>query len=208
MLQLINSRLANIKVAYDGGEFTPDSEPDDEPDDEPNDDNSGNFNGDFNFDIDHESLTGLLGGNSDGHYHLTGEELIRLAEYPNFSQIKHENLPDLQGGDSEGHYHLDNDELKKLHVLIDTFFPDGSEVVIIKPVAPDNSPSGDSGGGSGNGSGDNSGEGSGGINYGLPSGKAPDWQINLLPHGMQACTNSAKMYYGSFPDSKGITHMF
>ena len=220
VLKLINSRLERIKVAYDGGEIddiTPnyDEPPDDDnPDDDTGevDDNQNldtdDSHGDFSVISNHEDLEGLLGGHSHGHFHLTEDELIKLAGYPEFSQIKHENMPDLLGGDSNGHLHLTVDELKKLRLMIAAFFPDGSDSVIIKPAAPvtpdgDDSGGGGSGGGTGGGTDDDN-----NGNFGLPSANPPGWSMKIFPGGYEAHPNSGKLFYGSPPMSKGYSGLF
>ena len=180
---IIDNRLQELTINYDGGNLNTDDEPaDDEPQPltpvpvEPSD-------------IDHERLSGLLGGNSDGHFHVSQDELLKLASYPEFSQIKHELLPDLLGGDESGHFHLNDNELKKLRIMIQVFFPDGDDNLIIKPVShndPDNpdTPSEDF---------DPFG--------GLPSGNPPAWELRMLPSDYTCYSNSSKMYYGKHPNS-------
>ena len=72
--------------------------------------------------IDHEKLNNLLGGNEEGHYHLTNDELTRLQKLlflflPNnevYPVIDHEKLNNLLGGNKNGHYHLTLELLNKL----------------------------------------------------------------------------------------------
>ena len=80
-------------------------------------------------DLNHEELEGLLGGNASGHYHLTNEELQKLAKlllllYPNGSEtypiVDHEKLSNLLGGASAGHYHLTSAQLTKLNNMPST----------------------------------------------------------------------------------------
>ena len=79
VIQLLNSRLTGLKFKYDGGEITLDDDyTDDEDyyDDNPPQDSD---QGDFTFETEHELLKGLLGGNSEGHYHLTADELTKIV---------------------------------------------------------------------------------------------------------------------------------
>lgn len=77
--------------------------------------------------LDHEQLSGLLGGEDSGHFHLTNDLLNKLKNIPaegvagpkgdkgdkgepgsdrsGFSG-SHEDLPGLLGGEDNGHYHL------------------------------------------------------------------------------------------------------
>ena len=61
----------------------------------------------------HESLSGLLGGNASGHYHMTAEQLQQLQNLLAGSN-NHEALSGLLGGDASGHHHLTLSELNKL----------------------------------------------------------------------------------------------
>ena len=85
--------------------------------------------------IPHEKLEGLLGGDANGHYHLTAEELAKLNGYPEYAVlnalIRHEGLPDLMGGTAAGHYHLTQEELFKLGKLIEALIPAGQTEVTI-----------------------------------------------------------------------------
>ena len=183
----IDDRLAEINIYYDGGEIN-DNLDDDEHQHEPLPVDEAN--------LDHEKLQNLLGGDANGHFHLTQDELLKVASYPAFSQIKHELLPDLMGGKVGEHFHLDSNQFKKLDILISTFFPDGSDKVIIVPNAPyspdnpdntDNTPD----------------------DYdpygGLPSGTPPDWDIRMLPSNMQAADFGKVFYYGDLLGNGGKT---
>ena len=64
-------------------------------------------------DSNHENLSGLLGGNSSGHYHMTAEQLQQLQNLLAGGN-NHETLSGLLGGDSSGHHHLTLDELNRL----------------------------------------------------------------------------------------------
>ena len=61
----------------------------------------------------HEALSGLLGGNAAGHYHMTAEQLQQLNNLLTGGH-NHEALSGLLGGDASGHHHLTLDELNKL----------------------------------------------------------------------------------------------
>lgn len=170
---IIDERLEEFILNFDGGNIDDDND-DDEPKPvyEPVDESN----------LDHEKLKGLLGGDNNGHFHLTQDELLKVASYPPFSDIKHEILPDLMGGKDGEHFHLDYNELIKLRIMIAAFFPDGSNNIIIKPVTPDNpdnppdefDPYG-----------------------GLPSGTPPGWELHMLPSDMQAADYGKVFYYGS-----------
>ena len=91
--------------------------------------------------IPHERLDELLGGNIDGHYHLTEDELDKLDKLiraliqneqvvlPSGGTEDHEALQNILGGSATGHYHLTYEELDKLGKLIRALIPAG-EVVI------------------------------------------------------------------------------
>ena len=173
---IINDRLQDFILNLDSGNINGDD--DDKPAYEPVDESN----------LNHEKLQKLLGGNSDGHFHLTQDELLKLASYPPFSQIKHETLPDLMGGLDNEHFHLNSNQFRKLDILINTFFPDGSDKVIIVPNAPyspdnpdniDNNPD----------------------DYdpygGLPSGTPPDWELRMLPSNMEAADYGKVFFYGN-----------
>ena len=64
-------------------------------------------------DVNHEKLKGLLGGNENGHYHLTKEQHDRTQDWVR-DGISHEELKRLLGGDTNGHYHLTEELLNKL----------------------------------------------------------------------------------------------
>ena len=85
--------------------------------------------------IPHERLDELLGGNSEGHYHLTEDEIVKLQAYPEREDlnaaIEHEKLPDLQGGSEGKHYHLTDTELAQLKAIIDKFILDEDTEVVI-----------------------------------------------------------------------------
>ena len=99
----------------------------------------------------HEELEGLLGGNADGHYHLTEDEVSNLsklaAAFINSSSgeiilpetgeggegtaiSSHEALQNLLGGDAEGHYHLTEAETENLGKLITALIGANGEVEI------------------------------------------------------------------------------
>ena len=61
----------------------------------------------------HESLSGLLGGNASGHYHMTAEQLQQLNNLLSGGH-NHEALSGLLGGDASGHHHLTLDELNRI----------------------------------------------------------------------------------------------
>ena len=63
--------LKNIKLVIDSGNIDPDA-PEPTPDPTPL----------IPTEIDHEKLGGLLGGNSNGHYHLTEAERTKLQNMP------------------------------------------------------------------------------------------------------------------------------
>ena len=67
----ILKRLSDIEIRIDSGKI---DGGDDEPEPEP-----GHFEP---SDFSHEDLDGLLGGSSEGHYHLTGDELFKLRDIP------------------------------------------------------------------------------------------------------------------------------
>ena len=56
--------------------------------------------------VKHEELKGLLGGDENGHYHLTSKEHEDLSVLKPETEINHENLQGLQGGKQNEHYHL------------------------------------------------------------------------------------------------------
>ena len=61
----------------------------------------------------HENLSGLLGGNPAGHYHMTAEQLQQLNNLLSGGH-NHEALSGLLGGDASGHHHLTLDELNRI----------------------------------------------------------------------------------------------
>ncbi len=74
----------------------------------------------------HESLTNLMGGSSEGHYHLTDNEHDKLSkiieaiisEDSADVEINHEKLAGLLGGsETGGHYHLTEALLERLRTL-------------------------------------------------------------------------------------------
>ena len=79
----------------------------------------------------HETLDNLLGGDTNGHYHLTGEERTKLINLittilsanGNELNIDHETLKNILGGNTDGHYHLTEDELNKLANVIEMLLP-------------------------------------------------------------------------------------
>ena len=72
---------------------------------------------------DHEQLDNLLGGNDDGHYHLTSDEWTKLLKViqdifvieGDEVTLDHEKLANLLGGNANGHYHLTSDERNKIN---------------------------------------------------------------------------------------------
>ena len=97
--------------------------------------------------IPHERLDELLGGNIDGHYHLTEDELDKLDKLiraliqneqvvlPSGGTEDHEALQNILGGSATGHYHLTYEELDKLGKLIRALIPAGE--VVIPPSGTD-----------------------------------------------------------------------
>ena len=85
--------------------------------------------------IPHEELGSLLGGDENGHFHLTAEELAKLNSYPD--SIKHETLPDLQGGAESEHYHLTAEELDKLQNIENMLVNEDDGTVEIPAPIPD-----------------------------------------------------------------------
>ena len=88
--------------------------------------------------IPHELLDELMGGDEDGHYHLTDVELEKLKAMiqtfvpdgeevdPHEGISSHEMLNGLFGGNANGHYHFTSDEWTKLRKVLDKLFPDGA----------------------------------------------------------------------------------
>lgn len=77
--------------------------------------------------LSHEDLQELLGGDENGHYHLTKDQFDKLVEViknifvinPDGTvTLNHEKLSNLLGGDKNGHYHLTKDQSEKLVKLI------------------------------------------------------------------------------------------
>ena len=69
-------------------------------------------------DFNHEKLKNLLGGDANGHFHLTQNELSKLINIPdNLDSINHEQLMGLLGGNSSGHYHITAAMLDKINNL-------------------------------------------------------------------------------------------
>ena len=103
--------------------------------------------------IPHEMLDGLLGGDDNGHYHLTDDELTKLgkiiaalipagqtevtlpAAEPAAGTDNHEELTNLLGGDNNEHYHFTEDEWKKLKTLLSVMFRPDSDTPIL-PTDP------------------------------------------------------------------------
>ena len=126
VLNEIKDFIENLLIQIDAGNIDPNAE---EPEVIP-----------YNLkpkDIDHEKLGNLLGGNDDGHYHMTPEELQKLRSYPTVADIMgsinsdHERLTNLKGGNSNGHYHLSNDERNNLLQLIAAFIDTSTGAISI-----------------------------------------------------------------------------
>lgn len=64
----------------------------------------------------HEQLDGLMGGNDDGHYHLTGEEYNLMLDLIEDRRDEEES--------DEDFYKLSQTEYDKLLGIIDAFYPD------------------------------------------------------------------------------------
>ena len=195
---LIQDYISKLKIRVDSGNIDPEA---DEPDP---------FYIDLKpSEIPHEELSGLLGGNTDGHYHLTEAELSKLLKVidelmPDGENIElpsvdsHEELSLLYGGNTEGHYHLTNEQLLKLTKLIKLFFPNGEPDPVIPDIpgdkpdpAPDPTPEPEP-----------EPEPTPDDPYGgLPRGTPPAWKIQNLPSGYSAY-EGAKLYYGDVPSTK------
>ena len=151
--------------------------------------------------IPHELLDGLMGGDEDGHYHLTDVELEKLKAMiqtfvpdgeevdPHEGISSHEMLNGLFGGNANGHYHFTSDEWTKLRKVLDKLFPDGATEpqfpsVPAEPSTPDE-PEVDTGG--------------------LPKGTPPAWTQVAFPSGYTAWSGYQKMYYGGVPYTKTTT---
>jgi len=79
--------------------------------------------------LNHEKLSNLLGGNTDGHYHLTEEQLSKLNEiFHTIDNLTHENLPGLLGGNTNEHYHLTLDEYERFQQAL-TFVETNGDLV-------------------------------------------------------------------------------
>ena len=206
--QMINNYILRLQIHIDGGDIT---QGDDTPAPifltvKPNE-------------VPHEELDTLLGGDDNGHYHLTEDELQKLNKLintliPNGDdgdvgdvEVDHEQLSNLLGGVASGHYHLTNDELDKIKILITTVFPSGSNT----PVFPSGGGSGTGGGGRGSGTG-GSGSGTGGggsgtggggddssggndeedLSYaGLPKIAPPAWKSNTFSGARSSFTSTS-----------------
>ena len=83
-------------------------------------------------------MLGLLGGDDNGHFHLTRTELSKLQGYPEFGNlgnslsVNHEKISGLLGGNSDGHYHMTESERANLLKIIAALFPNGAS----EPVLP------------------------------------------------------------------------
>ena len=92
--------------------------------------------------IPHEDLAGLLGGDADGHYHLTDEQYERLTAYPAFDRLiddieddlEHNSLKGLQGGTNNEYYHLRRSDFEALAKLIAALLPNGQTVELPETV--------------------------------------------------------------------------
>lgn len=145
-------RLKELEIRIDSGNIEPDK-PEPEPDPYPL----------VPVVTDHEKLDGLLGGNENGHYHLTADERLKLQNMP-ATGVKgekgdkgdkgdpgpkgdkvdpgtvegltgnHEELSGLLGGAEDEHYHLTEEEQLRLAILIRGFFPTGTDQIYIPYV--------------------------------------------------------------------------
>ena len=98
--------------------------------------------------IPHELLDGLMGGDEDGHYHLTDVQLDKLKAMiqtfvpdgedvdPHEGISSHEMLNGLFGGNANGHYHFTSDEWGKLRKVLAVLFPDGATEPKFPSVTP------------------------------------------------------------------------
>ena len=92
--------------------------------------------------IPHEGLAGLLGGDADGHYHLTDEQHERLTAYPAYDRliddivddVPHNSLKGLQGGKDNEYYHLTRSDFEALAKLITALLPNGNTVELPETV--------------------------------------------------------------------------
>ncbi|MBQ7220795.1 MAG: C-type lectin domain-containing protein [Synergistaceae bacterium] len=141
----------------------------------------------------HEALPDLMGGNANGHYHLTLDELSKLymlirelipagrVVIPPSGTDDHEELNSLLGGDSTGHYHFNADEWHKIKTLITTTFPPGSTTPVF-PGSPTNPNIPD---------------------VPLPdysamfAGKAPQWGKSSIPGSYKSAADGGRMYSGT-----------
>lgn len=198
----ILNRLKEIEIRIDSGNIEPDKpEPTTEPARlEPSE-------------IDHEKLGNLLGGNENGHYHLTADERIKLQNIPatgikgdrgekgdkgdpgekgekgdpgNAGIVNHEELDGLLGGSvNNGHYHIEEAQHHKLDILIKALFPTGTDDIYV-PYIDDRDP-------------DNPKV----LPYtpfvDLPKGTPPEWEMRALPSGFVVERRVWPMYYGKFP---------
>ena len=132
---LVSEYLSQITVRIDSGNVT---EPATEPEVQP----SPVYIPQLPSEIPHEELSGLLGGDENGHFHITAEELAKLNSYPEYAVlnalIRHEGLPDLMGGNASGHYHLTAEEIFKLQKIIEALIPAGQTEVTIPSGGTDN----------------------------------------------------------------------
>ena len=129
--KLILAYLTKLTIKIDGGNLDPSADEPEVPDItlRPSE-------------IPHEKLDELLGGDKNGHFHLTEDELAKLRTYPAYAVLntllRHEKLPDLLGGTDAGHYHLTQEELFKLGKLIEALIPAGQSAVTIPSSGTDN----------------------------------------------------------------------
>ena len=185
--KLILSYMSKLTIRVDSGNIDPDAEEPEVP-----------YIPLKPSEIPHEELDELLGGDIDGHYHLTDAELSRLQTLeneliPDGENIEipgagnHEELSSLFGGSSDGHYHLTNEQLVKLEKLLKLCYPNGEidpviPTIPVTPVDPDpdDDPETDPFGG-------------------LPKGTPPAWEIQAFPNKYSARNANYKMYYGDIP---------
>lgn len=148
-------------------------------------------------DIPHELLDGLLGGDEDGHYHLTDVELDKLKAMiqtfvPDGTEVKvpiedHEKLSSLMGGSTGQHYHFTSDEWTKLRKVLAKLFPDGATEPQFPsvPASTDESEEPED------------------IWGGLPKGTPPQWTQVAFPSGYSAWKEGVcMMYFGGVPITK------
>ena len=92
----------------------------------------GSKDGEGTTTVNHDDLSGLLGGNNNGHYHFTADEyyaLLAFIEEYNKTEpepepepiLRHDDLSGLLGGDNNGHYHFTADEYYDLLTFIEQY---------------------------------------------------------------------------------------